>query len=150
MMVDLMCSYLFLTSQFFISCAEPSYYQGLILLVRTCDNLQKPQEISHCTQTTSDKELDSSKVLLKTRVPSASNQGQEPGGRTTALKLSCHTRMRILYSAGLIQNRSAHRGCLLRIRKEIWVDYFIYKAHVSFSYLFCQHNKIIQMILTSA
>jgi hypothetical protein len=60
-----MCSYLFLTSQFFISGFEPSFYQGLILLVLTCDNLQKPQEISHCTQTTSDREVDSSNVLLK-------------------------------------------------------------------------------------
>ena len=57
--------YLFLTSQFCISGAEPSYYQGLILLLLTCDNLQKPQEISHCTKTASDRKLDSSKVLLK-------------------------------------------------------------------------------------
>jgi len=146
-----MCSYLFLTSQFCVSGAEPSYYQELIFLVLTCDNLQKPQEISRCTQTTSDRQVDSSNVSLK----SMSVLGFKPRTETrlTHRRLKAavsHTHARILFSAGLIQNLFAHCGCLLRIRKEIWVDYFIYKAHVSFSYLFCQHNKIIQMILTSA
>jgi hypothetical protein len=38
----------------------------------------------------------------KAWVSSASNQGRKPGWRTTGLKLPCHTRMRILFSAGLI------------------------------------------------
>ena len=142
--------FLFLTLQFCISGAEPSYCQGLIFLALTCDNLQKPQELSHCLQNTSDRDLDSGEDLLKSMCALGFKPRTETRLPPIGLKLPCHARMRVLHSAGSIQNRFAHRGCLLRIRKEIWVDYFIYEAHVSFSYLFCKHNKIIQMILTSA